>query len=192
VESEYLVQHGEEIWRTTRNESDLQYIWRTKPGENSAPYYKITASSQFDKINEIHETETMLWIRASNKILLLTKNTADTDKDLLRIQSVVRTLERDKTVLHFLEDRESIPFRKSALTINLGHSRFLLNENLMYRYKLSHYQDEWSPWTRAHSFTFKDLHERDYIFEAQCMSSYGLLSDIESFHFTVTPPPQRK
>jgi len=184
---------SDHIWGTIKDVSGGFALWEINHITLNIPYYEIPARKQFGQIIDINETEDYLWIVGNRKIMRLSKNiNSSIGQNPVLVQSVVISYNNDKLSEVFIRQNDRIGFRKNKLTFILKSQRYLTAPNLYFRYKLTHYQDEWSDWTRDNKIVTNHLHERKYTLEAQAISSLGLISDSEIFEFTITPPFYRK
>lgn len=61
-------------------------------------------------------------------------------------------------------------------------------ENVVYRYKLVGFENEWSEWSDRTEKEYTNLEGKRYSFEVQAKNAYGTLSEIKSFEFKILPP----
>lgn len=61
-------------------------------------------------------------------------------------------------------------------------------DNVVYRYKLEGFEEEWSEWSDRKYKEYTNLEDKKYTFSVQAKNAYGSLSDVKSFEFKILPP----
>lgn len=87
-----------------------------------------------------------------------------------------------------VESSYRLPKTMNALSFGFAAPFYEQIEDLQYRHRLRGYQEEWSRWSFRHDKEFTNLPAGDYIFEVEAQNSYGAVSPVRQFSFTVLPP----
>lgn len=82
----------------------------------------------------------------------------------------------------------SLTYNNNYLTFHYEAVTPGSSETLIYQYKLSGYEKEWSDWSTRTEAAFVNLTPLQYTFKVRAMNSDGILSDEYHYHFTIRPP----
>lgn len=105
-----------------------------------------------------------------------------TKVELSDIDSVLNPLEMKNDVsLKF-------PFEQSSFRFHYASPFYENLSELQFSFKLEHYSDEWSEWTKDSYKDFTNLHEGEYHFLIKAKNIYGIESEICEFRFVISPP----
>ncbi len=86
-------------------------------------------------------------------------------------------------------DKEDIRIPYNQHTISFDFfSRNVMEENLLFQYRLRGEADEWSTPEKIHDVRFERLSKGDYVFELRTVNSLGEYSSATSFSFSILPP----
>ena len=191
--SDLIINNRNQLWSVSRDGAGGTTVWMLGNDLINTPFFEITGDRSFGQVVNIIGNQGYIWITGNKKILRLdTSVNETTPRDLLRIRSVRMVSEADGISSLHLEPDQKLNFSKNKIIINLADTRFLTDPHAYYRYKLTHYHEEWSEWTRSREIVFEHLWERNYTFLAQSATSFGRLSTPVSFNFTIKPPLYRK
>lgn len=78
--------------------------------------------------------------------------------------------------------------KKNHFTFEFTALSFSYPNDVVYRYKLNGFDNEWQPLTSITFATYSNLDADSYHFEVQCKNKNGTWSDTQDFSFTITPP----
>ncbi len=191
--SNLVVSNSNQLWSVTRDGSGASTIWRLGNDLVCTPFFEITGDRSFGRIINIIDNRGHIWISGNRKIIRIdTMLNPATPDDLLRIQSVRMESETDGFSSNMVEPDQKLNLTRSKIIIKLADTRYIPDPHAYYRYKLTHYQEDWSDWSRSREIVLENLWERDYTFLAQSATSFGKLSTPVEFTFTVNPPLYRK
>ncbi len=90
-----------------------------------------------------------------------------------------------KTVL---KERITIPYSSNFVKFRFSTPSFENVENIKYSFKLKGFDDNWSKWTTATIKEYTNLREGKYTMLLKSKSSFGIVSDVTSVSFTISPP----
>lgn len=82
----------------------------------------------------------------------------------------------------------TFPFAKNSFSFSYSAPVYDNAGNTEYSYRLTGYDEEWSPWSSSFSHEFSHLQEGKYIFEVRARNQLGLESKTDSLEFTILPP----
>jgi class 3 adenylate cyclase len=191
--ADFIINSNNQLWTVNRIASGGFTIRKYENESLHAPFFEIPGNKSFGQVINITNGQKHIYITGSKKLIRLdTAGSESYPKDLLRIRSVELVSSTDDATIEGITPYREIKFNKGKVRFNLADTRYQSVPNPYYRYKLTHYQDDWSEWTRNRTVVFDNLWERKYEFQAQSVTSFGRLSDPVSYHFTVTPPFYRK
>lgn len=189
ISSDIVYSSKDHLWSISRDATGGSTLWMLEEGFIHTPYYEILAKRSFGQVLDIDEVDKHLWITGNKRLLRINIETARAPQSkLLRIQSVSLSKEGQPGESRILQPGESFRYHKQDVVFGLKNIRYQKAPYPYYRYKLSHYQGDWSEWSRNSNIVIEDPWERKYTFEAQSVSSYGVMSEPVTFTFTVTPP----
>ncbi|MDT8432268.1 MAG: adenylate/guanylate cyclase domain-containing protein [Bacteroidales bacterium] len=189
LSSDIIYSGSDHLWIVSGDATGGATVWKHENEFINTPYYEILAKQSFGQVMDIQAKDGYLWITSNKMLLRLDIEPEENQlKDLLRIQSVALAREGAYSEPRRIRPSEPIRYRKQSIIIGLTNLRFQKGPYPYYRYKLNHYQEEWSEWNRNSHIVIDNPWERKYTFEAQSVSSFGELSDPVTFGFTVTPP----
>ncbi|MCF8227141.1 MAG: adenylate/guanylate cyclase domain-containing protein [Bacteroidales bacterium] len=184
-----LLNSGNNLWAAKKDIHGCFSLWKFEDHVLDAPFYEISAAKRFGQLIDIDETNEYIWITGNRKMIRLNKQVPSAGSGkLLRFRSV-KLIDSPGTEI---TNGQQLPYRSNNITIHLADVRHQTNPYPYYRYKITHYQDEWSDWSRNKTLLFNDLWERDYVFEAQSVSAFGILSEPIKISFTILPPFYRR
>ncbi len=191
--SDLILNTRNHLWSVSRDGSGGSTVWMLGNDLINTPFFEITGEKSFGQVVNINSSRDYIWISGNKKIIRLDTTRHETiPDDLLRIRSVRMVSEADGLSSVHIEPNQEITFSKNKIIFDLADTRFTADPYTYYRYRLTHYQEEWSEWTRSREIAFNNLWEREYTFDAQSATSFGKLSTPVSFNFTIKPPFYRK
>jgi adenylate cyclase len=191
--SDLVVNNRNQLWSVSRDGAGGSTVWMLGNDLVNTPFFEITGERSFGQVVNIIGNQGYIWITGNKKIIRLdTSLNQTTPPDLLRIRSVRMVSETEGVSSVHLEPDQKLNFSRNKIIFNLADTRFLTDPQAYYRYKLTHYQEEWSDWTRSREIVFERLWERKYTFQAQSATTFSRLSTPVSFNFTIKPPIYRK
>ena len=79
-------------------------------------------------------------------------------------------------------------YNQNKLSFSVSLTDYINEKNNQFRYKLEGYENEYSKFSKNEIITYTNLKPGDYTFQVQGVSSEGLVSDTNSFSFTINPP----
>jgi signal transduction histidine kinase len=85
----------------------------------------------------------------------------------------------------------NLKHKHNSLKISYAAPFFDQEERTLYSYKLEGYDSEWSKWESQTEKEYTNLDEGTYKFLAKAKNIYDIESKIDSFQFTIYPPPYR-
>ncbi len=192
LSADLIINKRDQLWSVKRTLYGSSTLWMLENGYEQYPFFEIMGDQSLGQVKNIMSQNARIWITGSQKIIMLDTTAHHHHPDrLLRIRSVEWQPTADKTNNRIIMPEQKVGFSKGQIRFDLADTRYPSEPSPYYRYKLTHYQDEWSDWTRTRSVVFENLWERKYVFQAQSVSSFGQLSAPVSFSFTVTPPIYR-
>jgi signal transduction histidine kinase len=100
--------------------------------------------------------------------------------------------DENKTVLR--QPQNNIPelkFNNNALRFKYAGIFYDESKNTTFQYKLEGYDDRWSDWTSTTTKEYNFLSEGDYQFNVRAKNVYGVVSNIDSYRFSIAPPWSR-
>jgi len=185
--------HAGHSWNIQKDFSGNTTLWKISESKMSAPFYEISAGKNFGQVVDIDENNAHIWITGNSKLIRLDKEKEPSEpENLLRLKEVRLKYLGKKGYEIRINPSQKIKYRRNQIVFELADRRFQKDPSPTYRYRLSHYQEDWSDWSRSKKFVASNLKERDYDFEAQSVSSFGTISEVLSFHFSIKPPLYRK
>lgn len=191
--SDLIINSNDHLWYSKKNASGANIIREISPDLINVPYFKVSERIQFGDIVDIDESDTYLWITGNCKIIRLDKNVSETQSlNPIKIQSVVYSSASDNLIETQIKENEKLKYIKNNVTIQLKSLRYIKSTYLYYRYKINHYQEEWSDWSSDNTIVLSNLHERKYTFQAQSLSSHAMISEPVEFKFSISAPFYRK
>ncbi len=192
LSADLIVNKRDQLWSVKSTPYGRTALWMLENGYNQYPFFEIIDDRSFGRVKNIMGQNGNIWIAGSRKIIMLDTTAYRHVPDrLLRIRSVEWYPSPDDLNSRVILPHQKVGFRKGQIRFELADTRYPSEPSPYYRYKLTHYQDEWSDWSRSRSVVFENLWERKYKFQAQSVSSFGQLSVPVSFSFTITPPIYR-
>ncbi len=90
--------------------------------------------------------------------------------------------------------RESVDefrFTQNSFVFDYAAPHFESRKEVMYRYKLDSYDEQWSDWTYMNSKEYTNLYEGHYTFRVQAKNIFGLESQEIHYSFRIIPPIYR-
>jgi len=189
LSSDIIYPGSAHLWSISGDATGGTTVWKHDNEYINTPFYEILAKQSFGQVQDIQVNSGYLWITSNKMLLRLDIEPAEIrQKNLLRIQSASLAKEGSYAEPRRIQSSETFRYRKQNIIIGLKNLRFQKTTYPYYRYKLTHYQEEWSEWNRNNNIVIENPWERKYTFEAQSVSSFGELSEPVTFRFTVTPP----
>jgi class 3 adenylate cyclase len=189
LSSDLIYSNNDCLWSISGDASGGTTLWQLKNGLINTPYYEILAKQSFGQVIDVDMAGAYLWLSSNKKLLRLNlEPELSQQDDLLRIRSVTLSIGGKSPESRQIQPSETIRYRKQNVIIGLKNLRFQKAPYPYYRYRLNHYQEEWSEWSRNSNIVIENPWEREYTFEAQSVSSFGALSRPVTWKFTVTPP----
>tara|TARA_Y100000741_G_scaffold109672_1_gene82270 strand:- start:1529 stop:4123 length:2595 start_codon:yes stop_codon:yes gene_type:complete len=79
-------------------------------------------------------------------------------------------------------------YNENKLSFTVSLTNYINEKNNQFRYKLEGYENNYSKFSKNETITYTNLNPGDYKFYIQAISSEGLISDTNSFSFTINPP----
>jgi ligand-binding sensor domain-containing protein len=76
---------------------------------------------------------------------------------------------------------------QNFLTFYFGGINFSNPENVIYSYKLEHFDESWSPLTKQNNISYTKLNAGKYTFRVKAMNSDGFWSEPTSYSFEIEP-----
>ncbi len=193
LSSELLISTEDHLWSVRKDDKGIITIWKLGKDNKKTPFYEISGAKNLGQIMDIDETKDHIWISGRNKLVRLDQvNGNNLNDPLLRLNSVKISFQGKSSGEMNINPFDQIRYRKSNICFDLSSIRYQNDPSPYFRYRLSHYQEEWSEWSKEKSILFNNLRERDYTFEAQSVSAFGIMSEPLSFSFTISPPLYRK
>ncbi len=191
--SDLVISSRNKLWSVSRNNGGGSTIWLLGDDLIRTPFFEIMGRKAFGQVVDIEENREHIWITGSKKVMRLdTVSQQESASDLLRIRSIRNIPEADAGSSILVQPSQKIPFRKNRIVIDLADTRYLSDPSPYYRYKLNHYQENWSEWSASRQIGLDRLLEREYTFTAQSVSAFGRLSEPVTFSFTIEAPFYRK
>ncbi|MEX0981915.1 MAG: adenylate/guanylate cyclase domain-containing protein [Bacteroidales bacterium] len=190
--ADLIVNKRDQLWSVKNTPYGRSTLWMLDNGYDQYPFFEIMGDRSFGRVKNIMGQDGRIWIAGSQKIILLDTAVHQHLPDrLLRIRSVEWRPFADDPNSRVIVPEQKVGFSKGQIRFDLADTRYQSEPSPYYRYKLTHYQDEWSDWSRNRSVVFENLWERKYKFQAQSVSSFGQLSVPVTFSFRVVPPIYR-
>ncbi|RPE00936.1 regulator [Aureibaculum marinum] len=81
-----------------------------------------------------------------------------------------------------------IPFRSNNVQFSFSSPEYDNGEPSMYSYKLEPFDNDWSPWSEISIKEYTNLMEEDYTMHVRVKNSYGNISKVTKFNFSILPP----
>lgn len=81
-----------------------------------------------------------------------------------------------------------LPFKSNNLRFSFSSPQFSNIDNIEFSYRLKGFEEDWSRWGNATTKEYTNLHEGDYVMELRTRDSYGTVSAVVDFDFTISPP----
>jgi DNA-binding CsgD family transcriptional regulator/ligand-binding sensor domain-containing protein len=82
----------------------------------------------------------------------------------------------------------SIPYSSNFVKFRFSTPTFENVENIKYSYKLNGFDEDWSNWSASTIKEYTNLREGKYSMNVKVKNSFGIISDISSVTFTISPP----
>ena len=82
----------------------------------------------------------------------------------------------------------SLPYSSNAIAFNFTSNEYIDEEGVLFKYRLSGLNENWSEWTTNRFKDYNRLREGDYTFEVKAKNIFGRESEISTFSFSITPP----
>jgi DNA-binding CsgD family transcriptional regulator len=82
----------------------------------------------------------------------------------------------------------SIPYSSNFVKFRFSTPTFENVENIKYSYKLNGFDEDWSNWSASTIKEYTNLREGKYSMNVKVRNSFGIISDISSVTFTISPP----
>jgi class 3 adenylate cyclase len=191
--ADQIISSDNQLWTVSRGSTGRTTIHMHENESLDAPFFEIPGDKSFGQVINISNDQGQIYLTGSRKLIRLdTTGAKKYPGDILRIRSIELVSSTDDAIIQGIEPNQEIRFSKDKICFNLADTRYQSGPAPLYRYKLTHYQDDWSEWTRNRTIVFEGLWERRYQFQAQSVTSFGRISEPVSCHFTVTPPFYRK
>ncbi len=189
LSSDPVFSSNDHLWSVSGDATGGSTIWKLENEFLNTPWYEIMAKRSFGQVLGVDEAGDHLWITGNKMLLRLDTGPEESrPKNMLHIHSATLIADEQDSEPRKIKSSETFRYRKQNIVFALKNIRAPKAPYPYYRYKLNHYQDDWSAWSRNPNIVIENPRERDYIFEAQSVSSYGELSAPVAFEFTVTPP----
>ena len=191
--ADLIINSDNQLWTVNRDASGGSTIWMHGNESLHSSFFEIPGDKSFGQVTGITKSQECVYLTGTKKLIRLnTTGTESYPKDLLRIRSVELVSSTDNSTIQEILPYQEIRFNQDKVFFNLADTRYQSEPTPYYRYRLTHYQDDWSEWTRDRTIVFENLWERKYEFQAQSVTSFGRVSDPISYNFGVTPPFYRK
>lgn len=87
-----------------------------------------------------------------------------------------------------LEGRMLLSYTRNAVRFSYAAPYFDGNSQISYQYRLDHFDQDWSSWSRQTFKEYTNLPEGSYTFKVRARNIYGELSPEAVYHFEVGPP----
>lgn len=82
----------------------------------------------------------------------------------------------------------TIPYSSNFVKFRFSTPTFENVENIKYSYKLNGFDEDWSNWSASTIKEYTNLREGKYLMNVKVKNSFGIISDIASVPFTISPP----
>lgn len=119
----------------------------------------------------------------------------DTTADFrVLVREVVLTTERDSTLYAGVveqpvgEDWPVYAHQYNDFRFTFSAPYYEKIDYLYYRFQLAGFDERWSEWSPKTEKEYTNLQAGDYTFRIQARNAYGQLSEVNTFHFSVSPP----
>lgn len=86
------------------------------------------------------------------------------------------------------ENRQVWPYSATPAYVEIASPNFLMEEQMLYRYKVEGLHTNWQPWTNHSHYNFGHLNEGNYVFKAEVLDIFGNRQLILPLEFEVNPP----
>lgn len=87
-----------------------------------------------------------------------------------------------------LKEKITIPYSSNFVKFRFSTPSFENVENIKYSFKLKGFDDNWSKWSTGTIKEYTNLREGKYTMLLKSKSSFGIVSDVTSVSFTISPP----
>lgn len=82
----------------------------------------------------------------------------------------------------------TIPYSSNFVKFRFSTPTFENLENIKYSYKLNGFDEDWSNWSASTIKEYTNLREGKYSMNVKVKNSFGIISDVASVTFTISPP----
>ena len=82
----------------------------------------------------------------------------------------------------------TIPYSSNFVKFRFSTPTFENVENIKYSYKLNGFDEDWSNWSSSTIKEYTNLREGKYSMNVKVRNSFGIISDVASVTFTISPP----
>ena len=196
------VQENGNIWLGHYSKQDkshaLVYAEHQPDGTYRAKSYEVgQALDRFHDPfhpNVFHGEKNAVWIGGMNGIVLMEMNEVGEADDEFNV--LVRKISNQQDSLFFIGHHvsgEKVEFahKHNALRIEYSVPYYQNEGQNQFQCMLEGFDRQWSAWTTETRKDYTNLWEGDYNFKVRAKNSFGQVSDIASFSFSIDPPWHR-
>ena len=87
-----------------------------------------------------------------------------------------------------LKNPGQLDYRFNNLSFKFHFPEYGKYNHLLFSYRISPYNDQWSAWSEQSLFDINNLPPKDYSFEVRTMFNGAVLDQVLTYNFTITPP----
>jgi adenylate cyclase len=187
LNSDIIRDGSDEIWMLNHQDENDFYIYTYNIEDGARPFNGVSPTQDFDLITGINQSGETLWLSGEDQLFRVSLNfSSDTLRNTIRIEKVCKY--STKTKCTTVSENDRLPYSKDIITFSLDNIRYQNDPAPYYRYKLSHYQNQWSDWSQVKQIQFSGLSGRNYFFQAQSRTISGGVSDTVEFRFSIQDP----
>jgi DNA-binding CsgD family transcriptional regulator len=94
----------------------------------------------------------------------------------------------EKTLENILDKTRVIPYSMNSVMFRFTAPFYESPQRIQFSYRLHGFDSNWSEWDGVNFKEYTNLREGSYTFQVKALNSFGSVSNIRNFSFTIKPP----
>jgi signal transduction histidine kinase len=132
------------------------------------------------------------WFGGDQGIMRFDNNAKVQNKTLPLYCHISKTIFNNDSILSnygFKAKSIDLPYEGKSLQFNYySDQSFVKKDEIMFQYKLTGLDKEWSSWSNKSSKEYSNLNPNKYIFQVRAKNGLGSISNIDALSFVISPP----
>jgi len=178
-----------DVFGIAKHQSNRKYTWKPDPVFN-----RLNLSTIHAIYSDYYQGKEVLWL--STEEALIRYDPAIKKQINNKYQTLIRKVVLDNDSIIFSGFRIPeidvkkviLPFAKKNIRFVVSSINFDKPDETLYEYFLEGNDETWSPWTVESKKEYTNLSAGKYVFHVRAKNIYGIISDEDTFAFSVLPP----